>query len=433
MPGRSSPASALTEYKVMAKYEDETSTTLQPNTISSEKWVNSVTFGENIPGWRENLRNGLSATTSMTGSNRTVQVTNGLMTFLKAKVGLPDRLYVAYLSGAHGCQPTSPTGDPATMDYAKANALALGKFGRRIVEVNTSFQGGVFLGELAQTIRTIKNPAQGLRKLVDDWRSSAQRIRRLSSRQIPGSLVNRAGLLRRTTANLADAWLETQYGWRPLLNDVDNGCRALADYNAGQSLKTKRISSRSTVDGPTADIGTDGYANSFAIWRVQKVTTSHQTVIYRGAMRVEARDPQTMDAELLGFNPGSWLPTAWELMPYSFLIDYFSNVGDIINGWSTLTTRLAWCNRTIRRQYVLTSTSHSNLALVKANVPTVTSVTVVPAKVIATKRSVLREKYTGTFVPGLQFEVPGLGSLKWLNIAALIAARRSDRKWSYGD
>jgi hypothetical protein len=138
-------------------------------------------------------------------------------------------------------------------------------------------------------------------------------------------------------------------------------------------------------------------------------------------------------AELLGYDPASFLPTVWELIPYSFLIDYFTNIGEIIEGWSSLLTRLAWCNRTVRRSYVRTLSSHADLSSIQKFNPSVNSVSFVPSEGVITKSHVLREKFEGTRVPDFVLKVPGMGSLKWLNIAALIAGRNGDRKWVYGD
>jgi hypothetical protein len=132
-----------------------------------------------------------------------------------------------------------------------------------------------------------------------------------------------------------------------------------------------------------------------------------------------------MDPALIGFDLSSWAPTVWELIPYSFLIDYFSNIGDVIVGWSNLGIQLSWCNRTSRKtiEYTDQTVPHPNWGGY--------AVSHAPAKYFCAKRSVSRATYTGTLVPDVDFEIPDLGSKKWLNIAALIASRNADRKWFY--
>lgn len=403
--------------------DDGTSST-SPGGVTSTKWTNTVTFGDNIPGWRELLKSGGDATTSMVGTRTTAKYNPGYLKVDQPK-SAPGTILRVEVSGNHLVNTEVPTGNPATINDSEANNQALGKFARRLAEVNTSFQGGVFLGELAQTLRTIKNPAQGLRKLVDDWQANARRIRRLK-------INPRVFRTKKIAEALADSWLEVQFGWRPLLNDINSGAQALHQYNTGQSLRTRRITAEGKVSKDSVELIAQ-HGQSIASWATSTISTTDSFVKYRGAMRVEARDPATLEPSLIGFNPGNWLPTAWELVPYSFLIDYFTNIGDIINGWSTLGTRLAWCNYTKRRTYRRVSVSRSSVALCRATAPFVSGCSIVPAKSVITKSYVSRDRYTGLFVPGLNLEVPGDWSLKWLNIAALIVARKSDRNWSYGD
>lgn len=383
-------------------------------------WVDSVTHGENLPGWRELLRNGSDATTSLSGTKTELRITPGFFRFSYPEWG-PGISRLIDEIGTQGVSILVPTGSPSDEDLTRADALALGKFARKVVDAQTAVKGGVVLGELAQTLRMIKNPAQGLRRLVDDWGEAARAIR--SARRLSALKKHIAS----TAANLADAWLEYSFGWKPLLSDIDDGCKALAQYNTGQSIVTKRIHAMETVDGtPVEDRNLTG--ESFAVWQRWVLTRGRSTVIYRGAVRVTARDPKQMDPALFGFSPEQFLPTAWELIPYSFLIDYFSNVGDIVNGWSTLFAKLSWSNRTTRRQIVRESGTRAQQAWLSDPIKLLVSV---PCKVVATHTSVSRAKYNGTYVPDLVFEMPSFGSMRWLNIAALIASRGNDRSWSY--
>lgn len=377
-------------------------------------WSDSVTFGENVPDWRKRLREGLNATTSMSGIRHSIRVVPGLH-HAKRNFGA---VTAVKLSGLIGCSLMGP--DPVIGDVSSADAdnFALGKFAQKVVNAQAAIQGGVVLGELRQTLQTIRNPARGLRRLVDDWTDIARRIR--AARRL-GPLSSH---IKRVTENLADAWLEVQFGWKPLLNDIRNADLALHKYNVGQSVVTRRITSAHTITGNHSYSASDHEALGA---RYDSVVQGRKdvTVIYRGAVRLEARDPKVMDPALFGFSPEQFLPTIYELAPWSFLIDYFSNIGGVVYGLSTLGTDLAWCNLTVRR------TSHVDQWTTPTT--TVDGVTVVhvPSKVISETVSVQRDTYNGLLIPSVSFKIPGFRSLKWLNIAALVANRRSDRTWSY--
>lgn len=379
-------------------------------------WTDTVSYGDNIPNWREKLRDGLSATTSLNGERYTCRLTNGF-----AKVIYFGNQWTDEMSGSHHINVTKAIADPADLDVSKANAEALVRFNQRIRAVRTAFEGGVFLGELGQTLRMIRNPAMGLRKMATDFRQVAQAIRRQKVSAITAAL-KRATIAR----NLADAWLEVQFGWKPLLHDIDDASKALAIYNARKSLETRRITAKSQVDGSSTDT-TTGSAVAAMYWRLRERTTGHCLVIYRGAMRVKAKDPQEMDAALIGFDPSSFVPTAWELIPYSFLIDYFTNIGGIITGWSNLFTELSWCNRTekVWNKLVIRSEKDPNSPYGYTSFA--------PAEFVGERIRVSRAEFTGSLVPEFVFRVPSMDSLRWLNIAALIAGRNSDRKWVYGN
>lgn len=429
MPSHSSPNSL--RYSTQYRKVQASGAVIDNTTVGATlQWIDSVTHGSNVKGYRELLRRGQNATTSLSGSRITVRVTPGNLTSRVSKSAPFDQGFTTMVDGSLELNPTVP-GNPSSLDESEANARALGKFAEKIVSARSAIQGGVVLGELGQTLQMIRKPAQGLRKLVDVWRDAAAEIR--AARRL-GTASSLAAHKRAVAEHLADAWLEYSFGWKPLLSDVRDGCNALAIQHSGRSLVTKRITAVGTVE-TTANGSTGTHTYGYLKWNSKRTTVNRVQVIYRGAVRVKPIDPAQMDPALFGFSPEQFLPTAWELVPYSFLIDYFSNIGDIIYGWSSLLATLSWANKTTRKSIEGTYWSQTDETYVKTlssfAQQWVSLIGNAPAKVVATRTDVVRAKYEGTTVPDLTLTMPSLGSQKWLNIAALIVSRNSDRSWSY--
>lgn len=424
---KSSPGavSLVSESRVFR--EDGTEDPDQGNqAVITHRWVNSVSYGENIPGWRQLLREGRDATTSLSGTSMVAQVVPGRLDVKIPIIGIPSRYYRRTSTGILGNTTGLPLGDPSSLDITTANAQALGRLHQRIFESRTAVMGGVILGELGQTIRMFRNPAQGLRREVDNWLEIARRLRRKGTGSPSGIAT--------TTRNLADAWLEAQFGWRPFLHDVADSAKALGQFNRGRGIDTITFRTSGKSDLPSsesselASTNVPGGGGVTIYYLIDSVHEYRTEVRYRAAMRVEAKNPKEFDPTLIGFDLRSWGPTIWELIPYSFLIDYFSNVGDIITGWSNLGVRMAWCNRTARR---IVGRRQWTKLHPSFNTGVNATVSHTPAKYIIESRSVSRTKITELPNPGLELEIPDIGSLKWLNIAALIASRDNDRHWSY--
>jgi len=377
------------------------------------------------------IARGLNATTNLTGTETKATVTGGrLLEYRKFIPSNPSATVLYFLEGGFSLSLSVTSNNPSSIDDTKANNAALRKFVSKLDSVNTAFQGGVFLGELAETLHGIKHPAQGLRKLIDRYYYSAIKLR--SSRLRGVRFLNqKKRSLREFGNNLSEMWLEHAFHWKPLMNDIDAGARALAEIGTRQCIVSRHISAVGEASANGEDTAAQ-HVNGGLRWIDHAVTFDHSIVVYRGAVRVNARDNALMAPRLLGFNPASFVPTAWELLPYSFLIDYFTNVGDILSGWSHSISECSWANRTSIKEYIVrrSVTSKAGLWSGDANHK---SFSLSPAKVEIAKRTVSRSSYLGSLTPRFEFEIPGLGSKKWLNIAALVVGRSNDRSFKYGD
>jgi hypothetical protein len=129
-------------------------------------------------------------------------------------------------------------------------------------------------------------------------------------------------------------WLELQYGWLPAMSDVYGAVEALKkrEEEAGRGLVTVKSGYRSN-DVEYIGRGNSKGASSFTFTRQRKI--EHKA--YMRLDFLQSNDAPTGTLTQLGItNP---LELAWELLPWSFVADWFVPVGaylsslDATRGW----------------------------------------------------------------------------------------------------
>lgn len=131
---------------------------------------------------------------------------------------------------------------------------------------------------------------------------------------------------KRPLRSSADALLEYRFGWAPLVEDVSNSMKIMT-----QGLPSILVVGRAYSEGIIKNVADSNNGNT--------VVTGYDSIeSYRASWKLRARvrgiDPNLMRANQLGLvNPAA---VAWELVPFSFVVDYFVNVGDWLNGFTDL-------------------------------------------------------------------------------------------------
>lgn len=124
---------------------------------------------------------------------------------------------------------------------------------------------------------------------------------------------------RSLTADLGSLWMMYSYGWKPFVEDI---------YNASQILSAPiepiwiHTSSREEIDIFTADTVDNGSVITYS-----NEINGRAFARVGGVVKVTSLNTHT--AKNAGFtNPASWL---WELIPFSFVVDWFFSFGEWIN------------------------------------------------------------------------------------------------------
>jgi len=405
--------------------EDVTSTPALMNLTSRSS---TVTFGANYTDWKRRIRKNQQATTTLSGT----QFSDGYESLGDAvsyfgyfpkptTANALTRNYRDYGPCIYSGDWGWPSGvDASGIDLTEARNMAKRYFLRNLIDTQRAFQGGVFVGELRETLRMIRNPGKGLRGLVDNWLTSARKQRSRSLRNSRG--LPRSTRASRARRELSDMWLENAFGWQPFINDIDDAARAL-------NRRNNWVADPQVITGYGKSGSMDGKTQSTIVgklcrWNRKMWKQKDAEVGIYGKTTAYVINPIKFNARLLGFTARDFAPTIWELVPYSFLIDYFTNIGDIIEAYSWGRTGLAWVKgaelRKCSRYHVYSPYKYySNTKdYGSSNGGFITSVSLK-----------YRYPWDGGFVPSLTFRVPGIGSMQWLNIAALAAGRRSDRQF----
>lgn len=138
-----------------------------------------------------------------------------------------------------------------------------------------------------------------------------------------GSGASSSGLSK--TKSVASNWLQLQYGWKPLLSDIENFFKILP-ASTEQSSTFHRV----TGSGSVKDEHVVAYPPGDAVIGEQNVGktthTSRTSVKYGISYRLD--DPTTQFFAQLGFtNP---VNLAWEVLPFSFVADWFLPIGSYL-------------------------------------------------------------------------------------------------------
>lgn len=129
---------------------------------------------------------------------------------------------------------------------------------------------------------------------------------------------------------LANSWLELQYGWRPLVDDVFGSVQAIAKANMEGGL----ILSKSALVQP--DPRVYSRQNIFirypALYGVNEWIDGVRTVSAKTRTKVWYRSrSNTLTSSLADVGITNPAVLVWELLPYSFVVDWFLPVGNWLN------------------------------------------------------------------------------------------------------
>lgn len=206
---------------------------------------------------------------------------------------------------------------------------------------------GVLLGELRESVGLVGKASLAIAQILNALRKgrikeAANVIRSYGGKATNLKLFDRSEINRlrkqrgeppvTQSAYAASSWLELQFGWLPILADIYKHIQfmndRLKDPNASPWMSFAGYSSGTFKGVPNFTNGDP--STHFAYMGITPSVTMNYKYGITATFKVADATIDTLNAIGL-LNP---LQVVWELVPFSFVIDWFLPVGDWVNGLS---------------------------------------------------------------------------------------------------
>jgi hypothetical protein len=216
--------------------------------------------------------------------------------------------YVTDSTASDGLNFYVPPRSPGTQDDSLARNAAyeqlMGSLG------NTS-SWGTNLAEVGQATSTCERRLLQLGRFARALRNKDF----YGAKQALGESIIPSGVSRKKA--FADNFLEWHFGWEPMVQDIHSACDTMSKADFG--TRKIRGSSSTPFSWQSYDSGSNGdYHEQFVAGTIR--------VKMGGKVRI-TNESAFLASQMGLINP---LTVAWDLVPFSFVVDWFANVGQVL-------------------------------------------------------------------------------------------------------
>jgi len=277
-----------------------------------------VTFGDNVPGFPSNLGK-VNMTTNLVGYGKQeiTQFPNGY--FESSYTPYSGWQYLAKNEGAFS-PPYNMSYMLDTVPFPQLEILELTatKLRGKIYSEQSGTQSGVFLGEIRQTLRLVKSPLKTVGKALKTLSDAKKKI-------LKGGIKRYS---KKFLEDFSSAYLEFSFGVQPLISDVDSTIQRVTEI-----LEEKKFTSILVKEDGSEKLDTEFHTNNLngrMTYDTQLIRTVIESARGKALIKTFPEGPSFKPSSF-GFRLADFVPTLYELIPYSFIIDYFSNLNELVN------------------------------------------------------------------------------------------------------
>lgn len=311
-----------------------------------------VKVKEKVPDWKQRIADGKDATGEYSVFGTRFRETPGW-----GQVDVKDFTgYKSFQAQGYVMATIGEPSDPALMSYVSEDNAALAKFYSKLRGVSQAaslqpmiLEGRQTLSMLAQVGTKLAAAGQAYKSGMAWIRGKAQQATRLG----PASKASKRAV-KSVSKRAAGAHLELTFGWLPLIEDVKDLAEALRRLNDQEVVERVHAPNAPGEGKITVTVSDPWWSsqNNYLYWRTTQKMTQQVKVVYLAAVRQKVYNSVTAQmVDLLGLNPAQIVPAIWEWTPWSWAVDYFTNVGDLLDVYFTPVGDVIWANKSVKRLY----------------------------------------------------------------------------------
>lgn len=324
---------------------------LQPYTF--DVTITNDAVGANLPNWRKIIQSGGSATNDFVKYGRQASRAEQIPALISS-VWRSSGYRLDTLGAVQVGVPEQPNLFDFKPDLRQdlldeVNMKILGK----IAEAHNPFNAYAFLGELRETIHTIRHPGESIAQLMTTyaervadnkrqftakrhWQTRKGRLSRTVKQRIHNDRKLKR-LLQQERRIASNLWLEYRFGVLPLISDL----KALASNaldsllgNTQDNFRWYKASAKGDAPGLafSPEYGDIGFCRY--LFSNSQVHRGKATLLARE--RIEIRGPAKGLLDVINYSVDlgnlmeTFIPALWDLTPLSVFVDYFVNINDVL-------------------------------------------------------------------------------------------------------
>jgi hypothetical protein len=306
---------------------------------------------------------------------------------------------------------TDPVGTASASVKTSAHNQAVSKLYNQLNSFASAAKTGEDWGEWHATMKTLRSPLAPLRNLLISTHKKG--IRALTSKS---TYVKTAGAL-------ADTHLEFAFGVNPLVGSIAKSVVGLQNREVMGNYHPFHARGSVDFNGSVKHQDNQGDPHNYVRLNMDWKTTLNYSETYQGIWGEECLLPKKPISDILGLRPRDIIPTIWNLIPYSFLVDYFVNIGQIVSAIAVPWSGVKWCNYTTRTDKI-----REVVYSYKPNPATSSGLIVAfnqsPGNASLSATSFDRSAITSLPIARIEFTRPWqLTGRQWVNLAALAVSQ----------